>query len=180
MATQPHQPVTQPNTQPSNISATAQLGYIAHHPLRVPEAFWHTVDASAVGFILDNTGIFDWGRLRASGFASLITLVALVLAWMRREETSLDAIQRWSLIAAASFAGTVVLGGMYLMATPVGADVVAGIQGRYWLPILPSAVFSVYGLRVRREAVMTLLVLGLMVLAAALTVRLVVSYFYHV
>jgi len=180
MATQPHAPVTQANTPPSNISAAAQLGYLAHHPLRLPEAYWNTVNASAMGFILDNTGVFDWGRLRAPGFVTLITLVALVLAWMRREATSLDARQRWSLIVSATSVGAVVLGGMYLMATPVGANVVAGIQGRYWLPILPAVVFSVYGLRVRREAVTTLLVLGLMVLTALLTVRLIVSYFYQV
>jgi hypothetical protein len=86
---------------------------------------------------------------------------------------------RWgSSDSAAALAVLAVSAGTYVDATPVGAATLHGLQSRYYLPVLPLALFSIYGIRLRRPRSTVLLLSALVVVVVVATLALLLRYYY--
>jgi len=75
-------------------------------------------------------------QVEGSGGAMILVLMALALAWFLapRPVVSRARLLIVALVVAAS--GALIFGALYLSFTPVGLWVVAGVQGRYFYPLL--------------------------------------------
>lgn len=119
------------------VDAGQQLEFLLAHPLHMPSLLWHTV--------------WRYGPVVAAGFFGLLGLHNIVLPmvcyFMAAAGLTLSALhgatQPFALslkdrcIVSASIVGGVLvtLLALYLTWTPIGAAIVEGLQGRYFIPL---------------------------------------------
>ncbi len=167
------------------VDAGQQLEFLLAHPLHIPSLLWHTV--------------WRYGQVVAAGFFGLLGLHNIVLPmvcyFMAAAGLALSALhgatQPFALslkdrcIVSASIVGGVLvtLVALYLTWTPVGAAIVEGLQGRYFIPfamMLPlclPTVFSNYH-STRMAAKWTSRIAVLTALAGATTATITIGVFF--
>jgi uncharacterized membrane protein len=127
-----------------------QLAWMLSHPIDVLHV------AALTLFRYGDDCLIQFGALRdvihsqmrflgvvvATLYVQLLLLVAWGAAWSwRRDRRTSRAMAGWLLLAAAASCAAI-LGALYLVATPVGAATVAGVQGRYFIPVAPAFLLA--------------------------------------
>lgn len=145
-----------------------QQAYVLHHPLQflalAGEAF-----VRESGFYLHH--LASLGNLNIFMEAAFWLLVPylLLLALGREEEQSAFALPRrtlaWGALACLASVLLIYLG-LYMTWTPVGAPAISGVQGRYFLPLLPLLLILVRGALPRLQCRLPRLELLVLLLAA--------------
>jgi uncharacterized membrane protein len=157
---------------------TAQLSLMLHHPLGFLAVLKTTYAASAILFGRGMFGVLAWGAIAVTDIVTVAVAGGLVILLMRDEQPRLRWWHRVVLAGTALLAVLVISAAMYVYATPVGDAAIFGLQGRYYLPMLPLAVFSVYGIRLHRPRSTTLILLTLVLIELAATLSLLLRYYY--
>lgn len=116
----------------------AQAHFVLTHPLAFVAAMATSLRVLYPWYTVTLVGRLGWLNVSLPHFAYGLALVGFVPAWLAagRERARISAgIVLWWLVL---FAGAVTLTmlAMYIDWTPVGAQVVAGVQGRYFIPLL--------------------------------------------
>lgn len=120
-----------------------QLAWVKHHPLNFISLYLHTVRAKGFWWMVALVGALGWLDTHLPRGFLIAYPVALVLAAIFGR-SSAKAIwlfrSRWGLFAVAAaivlpFGAIGVLD--YVTWTDLGAKIVAGIQGRYFIPLVP-------------------------------------------
>lgn len=123
---------------------SVQIHFILMHPLQyssmlIRELFKHNY------FTFGYSGIFSELRrttVPTSGWVSVLALIASLVAFSKSERHVLPMIYKYRRLISLSFVlilGTVFLlieTSLFLQFTPVGSDVIEGVQTRYFLPVL--------------------------------------------
>ncbi len=141
----------------------AQARFVLTHPLDFVLAIMHSAHWQAWFYVTSTIGIFGWLTVAMPGYAYVSAGATLLGACLIGETTDQRLSLSRSTWCAFLLAGAVVLTflAMYLDTTPVGAPVVLGVQGRYFLPLL-ALVTAVAGSlpmpRVGRGAAVVLLI----------------------
>ncbi len=124
-----------------------QLGFMLEHPLRFIKAVVLThVTSSGDGNINELVGVFGWLDAPLPLWAVLIYLAVVVIAvGLANKERLLLRFQRWVLVglAAAAFLAIDVL--LYLYWNALGSGLIMGIQGRYYLMLMPLLIVAIAG-----------------------------------
>jgi uncharacterized membrane protein len=79
-----------------------------------------------------------------------VTYLAVLLALVLLDASPRIEVRRWQrgITAAATLAAmAIVSASQYAIWTPYGADLIEGIQGRYFLPLIPGTVWALHGRR---------------------------------
>ena len=166
--------------------AGAQITVILHHPLAVAlrpvtagAATLHVFWLQFIGF-LGQLSIRLPRALYTLWSAAIVSGIAALAATPRAGGT------RWftAPLAVAAMLGSIelIFVALYLSWTPVGADRVDGVQGRYFIPLLPVLLFVVPGggLLARLPAWLWWPVpLAAMVATDAVLPRLIATHFYR-
>ena len=132
--------------------ALAQLGLLAHEPSRVLAVLWHTARPMASTYwlgLLGRLGPEEIWLPRAWYEAASIVVVLAALLCLRGEGPAPRPGRALAVLAVLGLGALAILGLQYIAHTPVGAASVAGVQGRYFLPLL---LFLVAGLPACRPA----------------------------
>ena len=79
-------------------------------------------------------------------FGLTLCLVAMCLREKDSEIVSITRRQRILFLLCALFVYLAFLVGMMVWWTKAGTSIIQGIQGRYFIPVLPLILFSLYGL----------------------------------
>ena len=119
--------------------AAAQLGLLAHEPARVLAVLWHTARPMASTYwlgLLGRLGPEDIWLPRAWYGAASVVVVLAALLCLRGEGPAPRLGRALAVLAVLGLGVLGILGLQYIAHTPVGAISVAGIQGRYFLPLL--------------------------------------------
>jgi len=133
------------------LTTTAPLADQLRGILADPVAYAHILSTSMVErapvYLLQIVGRFGWNTILLPLAAYPLAAVMLAAAALSGAGDRFGFVQRlWWLLVTV---GCVLLveTALYLTGTPLGADYVQGVQGRYFLPILPLALlaFSVAG-----------------------------------
>lgn len=129
---------------------TAQVAFVLHHPLHFLEVLWNTHfftygDTITRSFM----GTFGWGDVGISELfvtVGYIGLFLVVIAYpYRLERAWVSNRQKLLLLAVGITYAVAVSAALYAYYNPVGAPVIAGIQGRYLLPLAFLAVPLCWG-----------------------------------
>jgi uncharacterized membrane protein len=128
------------------MTITAPLAEQLAVVLRDPIGFLHILATSVAErspvYVLQIVGRFGWNSillpLLAYPLAGCMLLAAL---WSGDRVRVAWGVRLWWL-AIAGGAALLVETALYLTGTPLGADYVQGVQGRYFLPILPLALMA--------------------------------------
>lgn len=166
-------PVVSPGADPGR-----QLAFLAGRPLAFFAAAGTALWSEGLVWLEEMVGVLGWLAVRLPGWFYPVygALLAVAAACGPRVVR-----QRASVVAAAAGAAVLglVLAAEYVAWTPVGAPAVAGVQGRYLLPVA-AALGLVFG---GREDVLgspraeRLFVCAAAVLSAAVTLGTVVQFF---
>jgi uncharacterized membrane protein len=133
-------------SQHNLIDPPRQLEYLLTHPL-------HAIGGIVGSFVLFGSGwtqgffgILGWNYVFLPMLFIVALIVTLTLATLYGNETPLlkgiNKTSRWVLMLAGALSLLSIIGVFYLTYTPVGAALVGGVQGRYFVPI---AAFLFFG-----------------------------------
>jgi uncharacterized membrane protein len=123
-----------------------QLRYLFHHPAALPMIFWHTfsrdldptnfADTVIYGFvgILDRQNSFPLPYYMLAGIALVIAIAADLAS---PEDWNWRATIFIIVAVLAAFIGLYLA--LYLTNSPIGDEVIEGMVGRYWIPLVIAA-----------------------------------------
>jgi uncharacterized membrane protein len=116
----------------------AQLGFILEHPLRVFQVFGSSMVHQAWPLSREAIGVLGWINVDLPGWL-YVTLIAALLASLaaEREQRPLPPGAAVWWIGLCGLCVLLIELALYLYWTRVGGGVVRGLQGRYFLPLLP-------------------------------------------
>lgn len=122
---------------PGRPSPGVQAAWLAHHPLAFLAILGSTYDTQGSLFLVQKLFTFGWLNVGPAGQAIPLTGLALVLAMAAGDAGAGKLSRSWRgwalLVSAATF---ILLSlALYLTASPLGADYVHGLQGRYYIPL---------------------------------------------
>jgi hypothetical protein len=131
------------STTPGNrVAPDEQIAFILADPVRYAAIVFRTFFLSPEGgeVVRSLGGVAGWTNIALAPPAYALLLFAGVALWASGENPPAAMTRPFALIVQAGLFGAVtllVLTMMYVGWTGVGADVIDGFQGRYWLPLLP-------------------------------------------
>ncbi|MCP9318838.1 DUF2142 domain-containing protein [Acetobacter persici] len=127
----------------TGVSDSGQIRWMLLHPLKTLAVTFHTLALYAPAFACQMIGRLGWLDTPLSKQFYVLTALVLVLAFLSgalwkgaaaaRQETR-SVLATLAIVAASSLG---IMLSLYVIWSPVGSDVISGIQGRYFLPLLP-------------------------------------------
>lgn len=78
-------------------------------------------------------------------YAFALCLIASCLSERNQAPAAIKTSHRFVFVISVLLTYLFVLIGMMIWWTPYGTDVIQGVQGRYFIPVLPLLIFSLYG-----------------------------------
>lgn len=134
----------------ANVSARAQVAYLQAHPSAGFRVAAHEFAADAwrmvralVGSRLGSKDVKTW-----AGFIDVYLVAMLLACWSGEPEPNPPALGELMLLVLVGAVVSIVGIGLlnYLYWTPVGANHIDGMQGRYLIPLAPGILLLLWGL----------------------------------
>lgn len=131
--------------------APAQLSHILHHPLSYVHTLFNTyLTEPSDGLYIQMIGQLGWLDTKLTFWSMLLAFTAIVLATIGVVATKSSAIPSTRQRLTALGIGLTIIGAisslLYLTWTAVGAPVVSGLQGRYYIPLIGLLTIVFIGL----------------------------------
>lgn len=163
----------------ADIDGTAQLDLVLSDPTVFFSAIRKTAGVSGVPLGMESIGILGRGMVPLSQTVVYLVLAAFAgtlvatrdgpsLGWWGRGLVALVGGSTLVLLALA----------MYMAATTIGAGEVAGLQGRYFIPVIAIGVFVFIGLPRPPRWTLPLIVAGLAAVLALFSISALIRYYY--
>lgn len=119
-----------------------QLAVILADPLGYARIVTSSMTERAPVYLLQIIGRFGWNTILMPLIAYPLALLMLGAALLRGAGARFIWEQRLWWLAVAASCVLLVETALYLTGTPLAADYVQGVQGRYFLPVLPLALLA--------------------------------------
>ncbi len=134
----------------AGVDQVSQLKHVLSHPFSFIETLLKTFIlegkagvATGDFFVISMVGFFSWISYKLPIVLVVMSYVILFIAFFYRDQTEQQHVSNRSVWthSLTLFASIVAIAGaLYLTWTPVGASQVAGIQGRYFIGLIPLAI----------------------------------------
>lgn len=120
-----------------DIDTHGQIIYIIHQPVAYIENIARTLLLNDNNYIGDIVGSLGFNAVKVPGIVFILEIVILVTAILLTENVVIKKRVPYTIIASVfgCFLLTVTI--LYISYSSVGSPVVSGIQGRYFLPLIP-------------------------------------------
>jgi len=165
--------LTLPDDDPSG-----HLDLIIHHPLQYLTILKETFGANAVAFGRNMVGLLGWGNIFISDVALGVVAAILAVLLTQDERRIMGWWQRLVLLSTALLFVLAISTAFFLLTTPPGSSQIHGLQGRYFLPIVPVVLLALYGIRLKRPGAATSLVVLAALIGFVAAVSLLLRVFY--
>lgn len=160
------------------IDRDGQLLWILQHPLEYAGVLAHTLDVHFEFYWKNVFGILGWLDYKLFGIHYILLgtlMLFLVGAQDKEEPVPFSAWQRWLMLGLALGTGLLLMTILYAIDDTIGSPIISLMQGKYFLPLLPLVLLSLYQLRVsaktRRIAVIVVAIIGFPMLFLAQQAR---------
>ena len=138
---------------PDAADAASQLRYILAHPLLFTQTIFRDF------FIVHGMEYFlEWVAIYAFGYWPvpaatyfLYVLGILLTLFVGNNERTIKRGERVALFIVFVLACVMTVSSLYLSFSPVGSEIIRGVQGRYFIPIIPLLFLSISGLTLARR-----------------------------
>jgi uncharacterized membrane protein len=117
----------------------SQLAVILNNPVGFSRILLGSITERAPVYALQVVGRFGWNAILLPVFAYPLALLMLCSALWSGDAQHIPAARRLWWLALAVAGELLIEIALFLTGTPFGADYVQGVQGRYFLPLLPLA-----------------------------------------
>jgi uncharacterized membrane protein len=118
---------------------TSQLAVILNDPAGFSRILLSSITERAPVYALQVVGRFGWNAILLPLFAYPLAFLMLGFALWSSDAHRIPAARRLWWLALAVGGELLIEIALFLTGTPSGADYVQGVQGRYFLPLLPLA-----------------------------------------
>lgn len=122
---------------------SVQMSLLVHRPIDFLQALVRTLDiARIIAYSIEAVGVFGWLTvLLRPAVVYVLPLVGFALIWIfgSRGRANRDTRQGIWYLALALISAMLIMTAMYVTWTPAGSGTIQGVQGRYFIPILPLA-----------------------------------------
>ena len=116
-------------------NASRQLSYIIKHPLSIFFVAFNTLKYNTMFYIRGLVGYFGWFIFKVNDIYFVFYLL-LFLYIVLSEKNILDFKKRCILFSSILLSIIMIFGGMYLLWSSYKENVVSGVQGRYFFPLI--------------------------------------------
>jgi uncharacterized membrane protein len=130
---------------PEGIDAREQARFIVSNPDDFLAAAYETISRQGEWIFKQGVGVFGWTDTPLAFYAFYgVTFVAAILVYriFERERLLLGPVQIGAILGAVGLTGVSLFASLYAVWSPVGSDVIDGLQGRYFVGLLPLLVFG--------------------------------------
>jgi uncharacterized membrane protein len=124
------------------------FSYHLGHPIDTIKDLFMNVLFQGKDWMYGAFGRFGYAYFIPSGFIFTIHIIIIftVALYDNNKTIILPTFVRYFTLGLGLFFLLAITGGYFLVGSPVGSNVVFGLQGRYFTPILPLFTFSLYNL----------------------------------
>lgn len=122
----------------------AQAAFLIAQPMAFPSILWGNLRTDAARYLVEMVGMIGWLAMPLPPTAYLLSLLGMTLAILIRRpgEPELPRLAGiWQLLLVAGGIALVALA-LHLTWNVVGSPVILGVQGRYFLPLLPLLLLA--------------------------------------
>jgi len=135
---------TMTDINPYHQSMASHLTYMTHHPVMFLDLLFRTVVAKSFGYYRTLVGVLGWLDAPLPRVCLYLAGIALFLS-ARSVVLKLGAVDWLLLFSAVFFSVTMIFVVLYASWSPVVSETIEGVQGRYFLPLLPLAIMAITG-----------------------------------
>jgi hypothetical protein len=130
------------------VAPLKQLGFIILNPLHFISTLFNTLNIDFEFYFYTFIGYFGWLTTPLPNFVYLIFLAVLFIAFFSdiKKSFTLTQQQKYIFLIVLCLYILGVLLSMYLYSTPLAAEKVNGIQGRYFIPVFPLLLYLIVSL----------------------------------
>jgi uncharacterized membrane protein len=129
-----------------DVDAGEQARYMLNHPLEFAEVLYRTLQFHGEGLLKQAIGVFGWLDYAFDFVPYYIAVIAAGIVAFYIAERDALVMRGYQLLALwCALLGTVgaLAVSLYAVWSPVGAGVIGGLQGRYYIGLLPFAILGV-------------------------------------
>jgi len=134
------------NPEGGAIDPSAQIRFTLEHPASFLLACYRTLSVQGEVLLRQAIGVFGWVgfEINAAVFYVAVFLAVLMCYHLtRRDEVVLGPGENLALWSSLAVTVAALFFSLYLIWSPVGGDTVAGLQGRYFLGLVPFAMLAI-------------------------------------
>jgi uncharacterized membrane protein len=126
-------------------SIPGQIAFISSNPLNFLQIITHTL-IEKQGFLVSFVGIFGWNELSLPNLIVALYLIALIVVAVADNKSLIKINPKQKLLAFITYFAMffLVIIYEYVTFTPVGLDIIYGVQGRYFIPVAPLLFLLFY------------------------------------
>ena len=126
----------------ASASIEGQIDFITQHPLDYLRVLAGSVTVLGKSW-LDQLGVLGWLDTPLNPLAMHLFFIFLVIVALGdRNEWQPSLRLRLTALATAAVCTVIMLTSLYVCGNPVGHKVIVGVQGRYFLPLLPLLLLT--------------------------------------
>jgi uncharacterized membrane protein len=164
-------------------SVSGQLTYLINNPTSIYYTAVNTISEHTISYVMGTIGVLGWLDTYFPMFYYITTVVIIFIALIAESITSNTLSSRARIIALLALL-TCILGvfaALYLRWSPVGSEMVDGVQGRYFIPLIPLLTFLVPSVseRVATKIKITLIVVTLFPLMSTVLMNILIVERYY-
>lgn len=120
-------------------NSTLQLKYMKENPLKALEMIRNTLVTNGNTYLKEAMGLkLGWANIFVNDlWIGLFIIILFASCYLEKNEFVLNMIQKsWMILISFGIICLIIIG-LYISWTPVGLEISTGIQGRYFIPIIP-------------------------------------------
>ncbi len=129
----------------ASVSASLQAHYVLDHPLRFVKNLLISGSVNETGYLFGMIGILGFNQIPAPTTAEVYGFVLLFFAALVSLDLRKPFQKKYSTVFVLSSAlcALSIFLTLYLTYNPVGAPMIGGVQGRYFVPLVPFLLFGI-------------------------------------
>ncbi|HUH95730.1 MAG TPA: DUF2142 domain-containing protein [Anaerolineales bacterium] len=163
-----------------SVNALEQIKYILFHPLAFPGILLHSFILGAVNYAAQWIGVYGYNYGSVPGLTYVLFAVGLILCLSVVEPQGPSRRTRVILISVFLLCCLATMLSLYVTFTAVAEDFVYGVQGRYFIPLVPLLFVALYRLPFLDRFRPSGMAASLFALTALLAYTCGLILFYHV
>lgn len=160
------------------VDQAAQLSLVMHNPLIFLQVLSATLDANGLSLAQMTYGILGWLTVGLPMAGMVVAALAVILLLGRDEPITTSPWQRCVLAGTAGVLAGAINLALYMGWSAVGATVISGLQGRYFIPVVMLGLLSIYGIRLTRQRTLVAMLLVVAIVFMATTIRALMKFYY--
>jgi uncharacterized membrane protein len=161
----------------------AQIAFILKNPVPYIKVLFATLFHGFGVMTISYIGLLGWLDTALPGYVywTYPPMIMIVALTETNADFSLSLTHKIILLATGLITAVIVATGQYITWTPVESPLIWGVQGRYFIPIIPVLLVALYNGRLScQQRILSRVVPAYIVVVLGVTLSVVVNRFYHI